>query len=126
MSTTSRASDLIPRNKPAIPDMDVNKAGTEPVTIRRPHMATNGSNIAIEFMHPHESKSFKAGIGKSTTGAQAIDNLVSADFIDKPARKDQYLLTVQSTNTNIPPSHAIADYAKDGDVIAIVSPGIGA
>ncbi|MDQ7814199.1 MAG: hypothetical protein RDU25_00110 [Patescibacteria group bacterium] len=89
-------------------------------------MATNGNNIEVEFAHPHKSNLFKAGIGKGTTGAQAIENLVSQGFLEKPARKDQYLLTVQSTNTNIPPSHAIADYAKDGDVIAIVSPGIGA
>lgn len=89
-------------------------------------MTTNGNTIAVEFMHPHESKSFKAAIGKSTTGAQSVDQLVSQGFLEKPVRKDQYLLTVQSTKTNIPPSHAIADYAKDGDTIAIVAPGIAA
>jgi len=106
--------------------MDVSKTGREPVTNRSLDMAANANNIAVEFTHPHEGKTFKAGIGKSTTAAQAIENLVSAGFIDKPARKDQYLLTVQSSSASIPPNQAIADYAKDGDVVAIVSPGIGA
>ncbi len=89
-------------------------------------MATNGK-LTVSFLHPRDSREFKAEIGPATTGAQAIDGLVKAGFIDAPGRDKAYALTHQKTGKTIPTSAAIMGAGvEDGDAVAVTETSAGA
>lgn len=89
-------------------------------------MATNGK-MTVSFLHPRDSREFKAEIGPATTGSQAIDGLVKANFIEASGKDKAYALTHQKTGKTIPTSAALAaSGVEDGDAVAVTETSAGA
>lgn len=89
-------------------------------------MATNGK-MTVSFLHPRDSREFKAEIGPATTGQQAIEGLVKSNFVEPPGGNRAYALTHQKTGKTIPTSAAIAGAGvEDGDMIAVTETSAGA
>lgn len=89
-------------------------------------MAQSGK-IELAFLHPRDSREFKAEIGGGTTGQKSIDELVKAGFIDAPSANAAYALQLQRTGKTIPLSTPFASAGvQSGDVIAVTETSAGA
>jgi hypothetical protein len=87
---------------------------------------TNGKITTI-FLHPRDSREFKAELGQGTTGQQAIDGLVKNNFIEAPGGTRAYALQLQRTGATIPLSSTlVAAGVQDGDHIPVTETSAGA
>ena len=87
---------------------------------------TNGK-IAAVFLHPRDSREFRAELGQNTTGQQAIDGLVKNKFIEPPGGTRAYALQLQRTGATIPLSSAlVAAGVQDGDHLPVTETSAGA
>lgn len=83
--------------------------------------------IEVAFLHPRDSREFKAEIGGGTTGQKAIDELVKAGFIDAPSANAAYALQLQRTGKSIPLSSPFAAAGvQTGDLVAVTETSAGA
>jgi hypothetical protein len=83
--------------------------------------------IQVAFLHPRDSREFKAEIGPATTGAQAVEGLVKANFIEASGLQRAYGLQHQKTGKSLPPGSAlVASGVSDGDAVAVVENSSGA
>ena len=87
-------------------------------------MQGNGK-IQVTFLHPRDSREFKAELGPATTGAQAVEGLVTQKFLDAPGADRAY--TLKHGGKTIPLSSALAEFGvKSGDVVSVVESSAGA
>jgi len=87
----------------------------------------NASKATVTFLHPRDSREFKAEVGAATTGTQAVDGLVKANFIEAPGGTRAYSLQHQKTGKSIPLSASlIASGVQDGDAVAVTETSAGA
>ncbi|MGB8294691.1 MAG: hypothetical protein WCG85_04625 [Polyangia bacterium] len=87
---------------------------------------TNGKITAV-FLHPRDSREFKAELGPGTTGKQAIDGLVKAGFIEAPGATRAYALQLQRTGATVPLSSSlVAAGVQDGDNLPVTETSAGA
>jgi hypothetical protein len=90
-------------------------------------MATSNGKMTVKFLHPRDSREFEAEIGTGTTGSQAIDGLVKANFIEAPGGTRAYALQQQKTGKSIPHSASLAaSGVGDKDVVAVTETSAGA
>lgn len=83
--------------------------------------------IEVAFLHPRDSREFKAEIGGGTTGQKAIDELVKAGFLDAPGANAAYALQLQRTGKSIPLSAPVSSAGvQAGDVVAVTETSAGA
>lgn len=88
--------------------------------------ATNGK-ITVSFLHPRDSREFKAELGPGTTGKQAIDGLVKGNFIEVPNATRAYALQLQRTGASIPLSASLVSAGvQDADIVAVTETSAGA
>jgi hypothetical protein len=85
------------------------------------------TKITAVFLHPRDSREFKAEVGPGTTGKQAIDGLVKAGFIEAAGATRAYALQLQRTGATIPVSAALVTAGiQDGDIVAVTETSAGA
>ncbi len=90
-------------------------------------MTTNNNKTEVVFLHPRDSREFRAELGPATTGTQAIDGLVKASFIEPPGGQKAYTLKNQKTGATIPLSESVvAAGIQAGDIVAVVETSSGA
>lgn len=90
-------------------------------------MGTDNKDITVIFLHPRDSTQFKAAIGPATTGAEALDGLISEGFIEKTDGTRNYVLQHQKTEKSIPRSASlVASGVADGDTVAVTETSEGA
>jgi hypothetical protein len=83
--------------------------------------------IQVGFLHPRDSREFKAEIGPATTGAQAIEGLVKANFLEATGPQRAYVLQHQKTGKTLPAGTAlVAQGVVEGDTVAVVESSSGA
>jgi hypothetical protein len=89
--------------------------------------ATPNGKITATFLHPRDSREFKAELGPGTTGRQAVDGLVKAAFIEAPSASRAYALQLQRSGAALPLSSSlVAGGVGDGDVVAVTETSAGA
>jgi hypothetical protein len=85
------------------------------------------AKITAVFLHPRDSREFKAELGPGTTGKQAIDGLVKAGFIEAPSAAKAYALQLQRTGATIPLSSSLVSAGvQDGDILPVTETSAGA
>lgn len=83
--------------------------------------------MEVAFLHPRDSREFKAEVGGGMTGQKAIDELVKAGFIEAPSANAAYALQLQRTGKSIPLSATMASAGvQAGDTIAVTETSAGA
>lgn len=87
---------------------------------------TNGNGkIVVTFLHPRDSREFKAELGPAATGAKAIEGLVTAEFIEPPGADRTYAL--KHAGKTIPLSASLAaSGVQSGDTVAVIEGSAGA
>ncbi len=89
--------------------------------------STTNDKLTLSFLHPRDSREFKAEVGVSTTGRQAIDSLARAGFIEAPSAAKAYALQLQRTGASIPLSSTMgAAGVQTGDVLPVTETSSGA
>jgi hypothetical protein len=83
--------------------------------------------ITVRFLHPRGGQDFEAEIGPQTTGAQALDGLTRAGFIEPADKERAYVLQAQKSQKSLPLSQALVTQGiADGDIVAVTQTDIGA
>ena len=91
-----------------------------------PSPAGNGT-IQVSFLHPRDSREFKAEIGKATTGQVALDGLIKAGFVEAASKTSAYTLMHQRTSKSLPLSGSLVSSGVEAaDIIEVVTSSAGA